>query len=159
MKQQRLLKLVILLSILGIFISAYLVKVHYSETNALCDLGPVLSCSEVSKSPQAEFLGIPLAFIGLMGYCFLGLVSYGIYLRDRLNWRNLIYQKIVSSEGLLFFSLAALLISVYLTYSEFFIIKVICLFCLFSQVVILGITFFSYKHHQVEKLIKKDELQ
>ena len=101
-----------------------------------------------------------MAFIGLFGYVFLGMVSYGIYKKESLDRKHLFYNKIFypkifSSAGLLFFSAAALLFSVYLTYAEFFIIKALCLFCLFSQAVILGIAFFSYRHHLLERSIRR----
>ena len=50
----------------------------------------------------------------------------------------------------------ALITSLYLTYAEFFIIKAICILCVFSQITILGITFSSYKNLKLEKSIRGD---
>jgi len=67
-----------------------------------------------------------------------------------------IINKIISAKTLLFFSIMALITSLYLTYAEFFIIKAICILCVFSQITILGITFSSYKNLKLEKSIRGD---
>ena len=70
-KKQRLLKVIFFLSLLGIIISGYLVSVHYSNKNSLCDINQGLSCSIVNRSQYAEVWGIPIAFFGVLFYLFL----------------------------------------------------------------------------------------
>jgi uncharacterized membrane protein len=153
-KQQKLLKFVFFLSILGLIVSGYLTYIHYSALNAPCDFSETFQCSLVSQSQYAEFLGIPLAIFGLLGYAFLGAVSFGLY--SNKYWiekiRDVQYIKeIISAKSLLFFSIAALAISGYLTYAEFFLIKALCLFCLISQVIIITIAVMSYKNNNLNK--------
>jgi len=150
MKQKKLLNWVILLCVLGAIASAYLAKVHYSENESFCDFNEQFSCSVVNKGEHAEFFGVPVSLIGLAGYGFLGFIGLGI----RRGWG---LKKIVSPGSLLFFSLGALLVSLYLTYTEFFVIKIICLMCLFSQVVILGIAFLSHRNLKLGKVMKELE--
>ena len=153
-KQQKLLKFVFLLSILGIIVSGYLTYIHYSVLNSPCDFSETFQCSLVSQSQYAEFLGIPLAIFGLLGYAFLGLVSFGLYSNKyglgRLK-KNYIFKEVISARTLLFFSIAALAISGYLTYAEFFLIKALCLFCLVSQLIILIIAIISYQNNHLNK--------
>jgi len=49
-------------------------------------------------------------------------------------------------------SLLALSFSLYLTYVEFFIIQSICILCLFSQTLIIGITLSSDQYQRLENL-------
>ncbi len=153
-KQQKLLKFVFFLSLLGIIVSGYLTYIHYSALNAPCDFSETFQCSLVSQSQYAEFLGIPLAIFGLLGYAFLGFVSFGLYSEKfgLEKWRNhRLFKKVISARMLLFFSIAALTISGYLTYAEFFLIKALCLFCLISQAIILTIAVISYQNNKSDK--------
>ena len=68
-----------------------------------------------------------------------------------------ILRKTISAENLLAFSVIALGVSLYLTYAEFFLIKALCIFCLVSQITILGITISSYYNLKLNKLIKIKE--
>jgi len=151
-KQQKLLKLIFFLSILGIFISGYLTYVHYSTLNAPCDFSETFQCSLVSRSKYAEFFGAPVAILGLLGYTILGLISFLLYkTKLKSNWlkENKILKKIGSARMLFFFSVIGLAISGYLTYAEFFLIKALCLFCLVSQAIILTIAIISYYNNKL----------
>ena len=158
-KRQKLLKFVFFLSILGIIVSGYLTYLHYSTLNSPCDFSETFQCSLVSRSQHSEFLGVPVAIFGLLGYAFLGIVSFGLYntkyglkrLKD-----NKIFKKIISAKTLLFFSVIALLISLYLTYTEFFLIKALCLFCLISQFIIITIAIVSYKNNSLSNNITEE---
>jgi uncharacterized membrane protein len=143
MKPKKLLKIIFFLSLLGILISLYLTNIHYSENKSICDINKVLSCSTVSKSEHANFFGIPVAIFGILGYSMLGFLGINRYKKY--------VKSLAKSKYLFYFSLLALIISIYLTYTEFFIIKAICLFCIISQVVILGIVVLSYWFLQIDK--------
>lgn len=158
MQQKSLLTIIFLLSLLGILISGYLIKVHYSQGESFCDLNEKFSCSAVNRSRYGEIGGIPIALIGLMGYGLLGLVSWG----KKKEWDKKSFLGgwggwLFSGGSLLMFSGLAFFISLGLTYTEFFVIGVVCLACLFSQVNILGISFFSYKHLRNEKREREQE--
>ncbi len=153
-KQQKLLKIVFLLSILGIIVSGYLTYDYYSTLDSVCDLNQTFQCSLVSGSQYSNLFGIPVAIFGLLGYAFLGLVSFASY-TDKYGFKklrdNILFKKIISARTLLFFSTSALLFSLYLTYAEFFLIKALCIFCLVSQVIILAIAIISYQNNNLNK--------
>jgi len=157
-KQQRLLKFVFFLSILGIVLSGYLTYLHYSTLNSPCDFSETFQCSLVNRSKYAEVLGVPVALLGLLGYSFLGFISFSLskdnFLR-KIREKNII-NKTISAQTLLVFSIIALVTSLYLTYAEFFLIKALCILCLVSQITVLGIAFSSYKNLQLNKIIKGD---
>jgi vitamin-K-epoxide reductase (warfarin-sensitive) len=167
-KQQGILKIIIVLSILGIVLSGFLISLHYSEDKSICDINKILNCSKVGASKYSTLLGVPIAVLGTFGYFLLVIISLKIYIRK--NWekkqkrtikkilfKNIIRQiikTIFSSEFLLFFSLLALAFSLYLTFAETFIIKAFCIFCLFSQGIILSIAILSTWYFCLNKKIK-----
>jgi len=136
MKKKDLIQILIILSVLGILVSGWIAYVYYSGDTTSCDLSETFSCSEVGKSDYSKFFGIPTALAGVIGYFLITILTLGIY-----------YQKnklLFSRKNLLLISSLALIFSLYLTYAEFFLIHVFCLFCLISQAIILGIFFCSY---------------
>jgi uncharacterized membrane protein len=153
-KQQKLLKFIFFLSIFGIILSGYLTYTHYSELDSVCDLNETFQCSTVKQSQYAEIFNIPVALLGLLGYSFLGLISFSLAkekILRKIKEKHVI-NKIISAKTMFIFSLIAVGISLYLTYAEFFLIKALCVLCLVSQVIILGITIISYKNLQLEKI-------
>jgi len=157
-KQQKLLKFIFFLSILGIILSGYLTYIHYSTLNSPCDFSETFQCSLVNRSKYAEIFSIPVALLGIIGYSFLGFISLSLSKDNFLTKirKNNIINKTIYAQTLLIFSLIALGTSLYLTYAEFFLIKAICILCVFSQITILGITFSSYKNLKLEKSIRGD---
>ena len=157
-KSQKLLNLVFFLSILGIAVSGYLVYLHYSALNSPCDFSETFQCSLVSRSQYAQIFNIPVAMFGLLGYLFLGTISLSL-----MKWKfhkfvinHNIIKKVISTKSLLFFSVIALVFSLYLTYAEFFLIKALCIFCLISQAIILTIATISYQNNKLSS--KKEEI-
>ncbi|MBT6774005.1 vitamin K epoxide reductase family protein [Candidatus Woesearchaeota archaeon] len=157
-KQQKLLNFIFFLSILGIILSSYLTYIHYSTLNSPCDFSETFQCSLVNRSKYAEIFSVPVALLGLIGYSFLGFISLSLSKDNFLNKirEKKIINKVISTKTLFIFSLIALATSLYLTYAEFFIIKAVCILCVFSQITILGITFSSYKNLKLEKSIRGD---
>ncbi|MBS3119048.1 vitamin K epoxide reductase family protein [Candidatus Woesearchaeota archaeon] len=150
--KQKLLLGVILLSIIGVIISGYLVRVHYTNSS-VCDFDDKFSCSSVSQSLFAEIKGIPVAIFGVLVYSILGIVAFGKYKINKkidVNKNGIIYLA-THHKLLLLIAISALLFSFYLTYAELFILKVKCILCLVSQGTILGIALIGYKYHQLEK--------
>ena len=143
---------------MGIVLSGYLTYLHYSTLNSPCDFSETFQCSLVNRSKYAEVLGVPVALLGLLGYSFLGFISFSLskdnFLR-KIREKNII-NKTISAQTLLVFSIIALVTSLYLTYAEFFLIKALCILCLVSQITVLGIAFSSYKNLQLNKIIKGD---
>ena len=159
MNQQKILRFIFFLCMLGILLSGYLTYIHYSNKSSPCDLNETFQCNLVNKSKYAEILGIPVAIFGVAGYLLLGLITAQLFLQtkvlqtkvDRIRNRNFICKYIVS-KTLLIVSLPALLFSFYLTYVEFFIITAICIVCVLSQLTIISIFGMSYKNYKIERI-------
>tara|TARA_Y100000310_G_C20571710_1_gene758392 strand:- start:464 stop:937 length:474 start_codon:yes stop_codon:yes gene_type:complete len=149
MRQPKILKIILLVSILGIMVSGYLVNLHYTQKASPCDFSQTFSCSIVNQSNYAEFLGIPVALFGLGGYLVIGLISLSLW--KRFQFKNPMIKKFISPNTLLYLSLGAVFASLYLTYAEFFVIKTICLLCLVSQGSVLAIAGLSYQNLRLDQ--------
>lgn len=149
--KKKLLRSIILLSLLGVLISIYLLILHYQDGQQICDINDALSCTQVKESSYAQLLGFPIALYGIIGYLILGIMSIMMLLRVRIL-RNRYWRKAINDENLFYLAFVALLFSLYLTYAEIFLIKSLCIFCLFSAVIIAAITILSYKHLKLKPL-------
>ena len=141
MEMNTLWKMIIFLSLLGILVSGYLIKIHFTFSS-FCDLNQALSCSTVNASDYANVLGIPVSFLGLAFYVFVFIFStLNYFLKEK-------YRKL--SKLILVASVVGLFFSLYLTYAEFFLIKAVCILCLISLGLILGIVFCSNQLNKTE---------
>jgi uncharacterized membrane protein len=109
----------VLLTVAGIGIAAYLTVVHYSGGTPVCAISH--GCETVQRSHYAKLAGIPVAVLGLAGYTAL-LVLLAI---DRSATR------LVLAGG----AMVAFGFSAYLTYLELFEIHAICQWCVGSAVI------------------------
>lgn len=146
--QNKVLKTILFLSLLGIVLSAYLTYIHYSQSSSPCDFSKTISCSFINRSKYAEIGGVSVSLIGLLGYSLLGLISFSLLKKGPLPG---LFTKKISSKHLIFLSLIAVVFTFYLTYTEFFLVKAVCVLCLISQVSILAITLLSYNLFKLEK--------
>ncbi|HEX6940389.1 MAG TPA: vitamin K epoxide reductase family protein [Longimicrobiales bacterium] len=125
---------VALLSVVGVFISAYLLLHKLGVVGTLvCGTG---SCETVQASPWAVFLGVPVPAWGVVGYGALLAVSLvgvrpGFWGSRRLGW------------VLVVLGAAAFGFSAYLTAIEAFVIRAWCRWCVASAVVATLIFVFS----------------
>ncbi|MFQ5536994.1 MAG: vitamin K epoxide reductase family protein [Gemmatimonadota bacterium] len=119
---------VAVLSLIGIFVAAYLTAHHLGWVGSLrCGAG--FDCAAVQSSPYATVGPVPVALIGLAGYLALFVLALA-GLRPGL-WRSQVI------GGLLFGGAAfGFLYAVYLTYLEAAVIHAWCQWCLISAVVI-----------------------
>lgn len=144
--RKEIIRKIILFAILGILVSAYLLKIYYTDGDQICDINDTFSCTDVKKSDYSEAFGIPMAGYGLISYFLIGLIGLFRYYKEKLLQKNMWVRKIFSVQNLFYVSFVALIFSLYLTYTEFFIIKALCLFCLLSLGTISAITVLSYKN-------------
>lgn len=123
---------VAVLSLAGVFLSAYLVlhRVGFYGGGLLCGAGG--GCDLVQASRWAVFLGIPVAGWGLGWYAAVFLVSLlGTHGRfTEAGWPGRLL-RILAVGGLAF--------TAYLTWLEVFVIGAICRWCVASAVLVLGI--------------------
>ena len=118
----KILWLVILLAILGIFDTTYLTAEHYLGSPVYCPIGG--ECEEGLSSPYSTIYGIPLALFGAAFY-FFTLVLALIY---QLNANRFLLKLFFIS------SFFAFIFSGWLVYLQLFVIKAICIYCVISAV-------------------------
>jgi uncharacterized membrane protein len=63
---------ILVLSIIGAAIAAYLTYVHYAHLAPICTTG---GCEKVQRSSYAKVAGVPVALLGLLAYCALAATS------------------------------------------------------------------------------------
>ena len=130
---KKLLITIAILSVLGVGVSSYALWQHYAPLGAaFCNVNETFSCDIVNKSEFSEFLGVPVAGIGLVAYLGFLAVSIGVLI-DRAAAPRVLPWLLVAAIGGLGFS-------AYLTYIEFFVIGAVCILCVTSQALILGIS-------------------
>jgi uncharacterized membrane protein len=119
-----------LLSLVGLFISAYLYLYKIGKIGTLaCGTG---SCETVQLSSWSRFAGLEVSLIGVLGYAGLLLLSL-VSLQPSLalrRWPSTLLA-LLAGGGVGF--------SVYLTYLELFVIHAICRWCVASALVVAGI--------------------
>lgn len=119
----------IVLSVIGVGLASYLTYVHYSGVEPPCSIkgNP---CSQVQKSKYSEFVGIPVALMGLIGY----IAILGTLLMPESENSRLATVAI---------ALGGFGFSMYLTYREVFTLEKICEWCVGSAVLLTIIMLLS----------------
>jgi len=117
-----------LLALVGFFVALYL-WLHALGYGGAIKCGASGGCEVVQTSQWAVFLGLPVAFYGVVGYVAVFGVALAALrpaaLAER-SWSVLLAG--LTSVGFLF--------TVYLTYLELFVIHAICRWCVGSAVII-----------------------
>jgi uncharacterized membrane protein len=115
------------LALVGLFVALYL-WLHALGYGGAIKCGASGGCETVQTSRWAVFLGLPVAFYGVVGY-FAVLVVALVALRPaalpQRGWSVLLAALV--SIGFLF--------TIYLTYLELFVIQAICRWCVGSAVI------------------------
>ncbi|HCW31914.1 MAG: vitamin K epoxide reductase [Candidatus Peregrinibacteria bacterium GW2011_GWE2_39_6] len=147
------------LSFLAMLFAAYLVYLHFEPTSdAPCNINEYLNCDVVNRSSYSEILGIPVAIIGFLAYGFFFLMGRALYKKFRFTkWhRALIAHNLY---WLLLILLAiGILFCFYLTYIEFFVLQVVCIFCVAQQIIILINLFLMVSILRLSSSERKGEL-
>jgi uncharacterized membrane protein len=119
-----------LLTLPGILLAYYLYLFHEGEVFPSCKVGAFFDCAQVSgpTAQFAEFGGVPVALIGMVGYVAIFLV---VWLKD---WLPIVAENLpeilVGVTGLGF------LFTLFLTALEAFVIGAFCQYCLYSAAII-----------------------
>jgi uncharacterized membrane protein len=131
-----------LISLAGTFIMGYLVYLHYHVgAESFCNLGEGLSCELVNQSLYSEVLGIPVSIMGVIYFSVIFLLVLLRYSEKTL-------------KQIAFVTIVFLGPSIYLTLTEIFIIKSICVLCETSKVlmlVIIGVIVYALKPVSLSK--------
>ena len=120
-----------LLALIGLFVAMYLWLYKIGVIGSLrCGTG---TCELVQASRYAVFLGVPVAFYGVVGYAAL-LATALIGLQPRLLPRPWPTQLLAA------LAVMGFLFSAHLTAIELFVLDAICRWCVGSAVIITAIT-------------------
>jgi len=114
----------VVVALIGLGIATYLTIVHYTGGSPVCAIAH--GCETVQKSRYAQFAGIPVAVLGLLGYVAI--------------LASLVRDDETSRTATAFIAIAGLAFSGYLTYLELFTIHAICIWCVGSAVCMLVLT-------------------
>jgi uncharacterized membrane protein len=126
--------LIPVLSLIGLAVAGYLTYVEMTNTLAIC--GPVGDCNTVQQSPYAVLFGIlPVGLLGLVGYTSI-MFFWALQLQRSQVGR-------IARIGLWVLSLIGILVSIYLTFLEPFVIGATCAWCLSSAVIMTSIFWIS----------------
>ena len=119
-----------LLSLIGLFISAYLYLYKIGRIGTLaCGTG---ACETVQLSSWSRFAGVDVSLIGIVGYAVLLAVSLFALQPGLFSQRwPAAALSLLAGFGVAF--------TIYLTYLELFVIHAICRWCLGSAVIIVAI--------------------
>lgn len=120
---------------LGIVVSGYLSYVKFTDVQMSCLAGETFDCGVVQNSSYAEFMGIPIAYLGLFTYVVLGML---LMLENRLPF--------LQENGLILtfgITLFAFVYSMFLVYVQGGILGAWCMWCLMHETimtVLFGVT-------------------
>lgn len=109
-----------LVAILGFADATFLSIEHYRGVIPPCSL--TNGCETVTTSAYSSIFGVPVAYTGMLYY--IALLILLILFVD--------LKKDIFVKGLFIFTTIGFLFSVYFTILQFFVIKAICPYCLFS---------------------------
>ena len=117
----RLLRIVLLIvSVGGTGVAAYLTYVHYQPRALVCTLGG--GCETVQDSKYAVIAGIPVAVLGL---------AYWIAALVLVIWSSELARALTAA-----LALAGLAFAAYLVILQLFVIDAICIWCMANDVVL-----------------------
>ena len=119
------------LSLIAVFVSIYLLYVHYSPVSLACPDVGIINCANVLTSGYSSFFGIPLPIFGLVYFILLIILSF-------IKKTDLI---------VLILSTISLFVVATLLYIEFGLIHSVCIYCSSIHLIAIIIFFISlYKY-------------
>lgn len=128
MNRPLLLALLIGISLLGIADSWYLFQSAVTDTALTCDIGGGLDgCNTVAQSPYSYFIGLPLAFYGVVFFSAFFVLAAVVWLVPKRNLYRALNWLSVVGVGM----------SAIFLFIQFVLIKAICIYCVASAVLTL----------------------
>jgi uncharacterized membrane protein len=129
MKTDKILNIIILLSVIGLLTAGYMMYTHYTSPTegSICDISASVSCSVVNTSVFSKLFNVPVSLFGGLWFVVMGLIAWKAKRKKEL------------SAGLLPWNILGMAFVVYLIIAEI-ILKTLCPFCTVVHVITL-ITF------------------
>jgi uncharacterized membrane protein len=116
-----------LVAVAGICVSSISLYHHFgSSKTSFCSFGESFNCDMVNRSQYSVVLGVPVAFVGILGYLLIFALA------------TVYREKAETPMMLLITSVGGLGFSFYLTYLEGFVLATWCVLCLSSLALILA---------------------
>jgi uncharacterized membrane protein len=112
---------------LGVLVSTYLSVKRFTGGSLVCTRWA--ECDVVNNSVYAKIYGVPVAFIGFVGYLLLLGLALAALQAEGARQRRLLALSFVLALGGVGFS-------AYLTYIELYVIEAICVWCVISAILI-----------------------
>lgn len=110
----------LVVAVAGFIDAAYLTAFHYLGEVPPCSI--VEGCEEVTTSRFSTLFGIPISLFGALYYLFF--IGLALAYIDTKNEKILFFASYASISGFL--------VSLFLLYLQVFVIKALCLYCIFS---------------------------
>jgi uncharacterized membrane protein/protein-disulfide isomerase len=128
--------LIVLFALLGLVAASMSLYVHYRLLTvpgyaSVCDVNAKISCTQAYLSPYGSFLGVPVALFGVLWFVFALFLVFADKWVSPAMGESLTSYLFVGST----LALAAIL---YFAYAAFFVLKVVCVFCLLTYVAVIG---------------------
>lgn len=123
---------------IGFLDASYLTISHYTGATLNCSI--LKGCEQVTNSPYAVILNVPVALLGALYYLTILILSLLYF-----DTKNAFILKIIAPFTLLGFAA-----SIWFVYLQFFVIKALCQYCMVSALTstllfVLGILIFKFK--------------
>ncbi len=114
--------LIVLFCLAGVVVASLALGEHYNTEPSPCRINDVWDCGVVNHSPYAVFHRVPVAIIGIVGYALLAALAGR-------------FPRVTAA-----FALVAIGFALRLTWIEWKVLQVWCMYCVASQVIIAIVT-------------------
>lgn len=132
------------IAVVGIITTIKLAVIYYNANfnpyalSSFCSVNDFIDCDGIAKTPEAQFLGIPLAYWGMFYYAFVFLMLFAQKLKNVKLFKFMEVFKnpmdYIASLGLFAFCVSMILLCLSL-----FDIKKLCVLCAFTYILNLAI--------------------
>lgn len=132
------------IAVVGIITTIKLAVIYYNANfnpyalSSFCSVNDFIDCDGIARTPEAQFLGIPLAYWGMFYYAFVFLMLFAQKLRNVKLFKFMEVFKnpmdYIASLGLFAFCVSMILLCLSL-----FDIKKLCVLCAFTYILNLAI--------------------
>jgi uncharacterized membrane protein len=132
----------ILVAFLGFLDASYLTASHYANIALPCFV--VQGCEIVTTSIYSKIFGIPVAVFGV-GFYLSALILMFLYVDKKFLWIIKMAIPLITSIGLL--------ASVWFLYVQIFLLRALCMYCLFSATfsTILFLLMIALKYNYIKQ--------
>lgn len=132
------------IAVVGIITTIKLAVIYYNANfnpyalSSFCSVNDFIDCDGIARTPEAQFLGIPLAYWGMFYYAFVFLMLFAQKLKNMKLFKFMEVFKnpmdYIASLGLFAFCISMILLCLSL-----FDIKKLCVLCAFTYILNLAI--------------------